>query len=150
MHEQGEDGLRAAYATMADGELLQLARENEELTGAAQAALAAELARRKLAAPEAATGFDEVEERPLVVVARFRDLPDAHLAKGLLDSAGIECYLRSENMIRLDWFVSNALGGIALVVGPENAAAAKEMLEQPPEEIALEDEDDDPDPPAGA
>jgi len=142
MPEHGEQNdLRAVYAAKSDGELLQLASENEELIDAAKVALAEEMAKRKLVAPAAAAaGYDQLEERPLVVVAKFRDLPDAHLAKGLLDSAGIECYLRSENMIRLDWFVSNALGGIALVVRPEDADAATEMLAQPPEDFTPDTE----------
>jgi hypothetical protein len=34
-------------------------------------------------------------------------------------------------MIRMDWFISNLLGGIKLKVRPEDAEAANEILNQP-------------------
>jgi hypothetical protein len=58
-------------------------------------------------------------------------MPEALLAKGSLDSAGIECWLIDDNMVRLDWFYSNLLGGIKLQVTQEDAEAANELLEQP-------------------
>jgi Putative prokaryotic signal transducing protein len=70
----------------------------------------------------------------LVTVREFRDLPEALLAKSVLDSEGIESYLFDENMIRLDWFLSYALGGIKLRVKEEDAKEARELLEQGPPE----------------
>ncbi len=66
-----------------------------------------------------------------VPVKRFRDLPDASIAKGALDSAGIECHLTDENMVRLDWFWSNLIGGAKLVVKPEDAETALHILNGP-------------------
>src|SRR6202020_2478284 len=43
----------------------------------------------------------EMEVRELVTVRKFRDLPEALLAKGSLESAGIECFLADENLVRL-------------------------------------------------
>jgi Putative prokaryotic signal transducing protein len=63
-----------------------------------------------------------------VNVATFRDLPEALLAKGRLDSAGIECQLADDNLVRLDWFWANAVGGIKLQVAPEDFENAREML----------------------
>jgi hypothetical protein len=54
--------------------------------------------------------------RQLVTVASFRDLHEALLAKGSLDSAGITCFLANENIVRLDWLYANAVGGIKLRV----------------------------------
>ena len=51
-----------------------------------------------------------------VTLRQFRDLPEALLAKGSLESAGIQVYLVDDNMIRMDWFISNLLGGIKLNV----------------------------------
>ena len=48
-----------------------------------------------------------VELRELVTIRQFRDLPEVLLAKGSLESAGIECFLVDENIVRLDWFISN-------------------------------------------
>ena len=72
-----------------------------------------------------------VEWEDLVILRQFRDLPEALLAKGSLASAGIESFLADDNMVRMDWFISNLVGGIKLCVRPEDAEAALEMLEQP-------------------
>ena len=63
----------------------------------------------------------------LVTLRQFRDLPAALLAKSVLDSAGIECFLADENTIRMDWLWSNFLGGIKLWVTEENAPIASEL-----------------------
>jgi ribosomal protein S27AE len=129
--------LAALYAAMADGELEALAAEQDELTDAGRVAFAAEWERRQAAglkpAPmPKAVSHEVVEERPLVMVARFRDLPAALLAKGSLESAGIECFASNENMVRLDWFWSNLIGGVVLQVDEADAAAAREILAAPP------------------
>jgi len=67
----------------------------------------------------------------MVVIRQFRDLPAALLAKGSLVSAGIECALADDNMVRLDWFISNAIGGIRLLVHEQDAADAEQVLSQP-------------------
>jgi hypothetical protein len=79
------------------------------------------------------------EPSQLVTIRKFRDLPAALLAKGSLESAGIACLLADDNMVRLDWFISNLIGGVKLQVKPEDAAAATEILDQPiPEEFDVE------------
>jgi hypothetical protein len=84
--------------------------------------------------------WDEPNLQQWSMLKRFRDLPEAALAKGSLESAGIECHLVDENMVRLDWFISNLLGGVKLVVKPEELVAAREILEQPiPEGIEYEE-----------
>lgn len=73
------------------------------------------------------------EHRPRFVTIRsFRDLPNALLAKSVLDSAHIECLLSDENVIRMDWLWSNALGGVKLFVKEEDVQAALELLDQEP------------------
>ena len=69
--------------------------------------------------------------RTLVTIRQFRDLPEALLAKGCLESAGIECFLRDDNLVRLDWFISNFVGGIKLCVRPEDAQTARDLLDEP-------------------
>lgn len=64
----------------------------------------------------------------LVVIRRFLGLPETLLAKSILDSARIECYLWDEKMIGLDWLASPALGGMRLVVRKKDADAADELL----------------------
>jgi hypothetical protein len=53
------------------------------------------------------------------------------LAKGSLDSAGVESYFADDNMVRMDWFLSNLIGGVKLVVRPEDWEVANEILSQP-------------------
>jgi len=120
------------YTGMSDEELASVWRDYGGLTDLAQQLLQAELARRGLAlAPAESGNGDAPEWDELVVVKQFRDLHEALLAKGSLESAGIECFLVDDNMLRLDWFVSNLLGGAKLCVRPEVAEAALDLLEQP-------------------
>ena len=63
-------------------------------------------------------------------IRRFRDLPEALLAKGGLESAGIECFLADDNMVRLDWFISNLLDGVKLLVNSGDAEDAVTVLNQ--------------------
>lgn len=124
----------ARYAAMADGELLKLAGRSWELSDAAWNALEDELDRRGLEppAPEQVPQIAAPEKRNLVLLRRFRDLPEALLAKGMLESAGIPCFLADDNMVRLDWFLSNLLGGAKLMVDAEDFAEASRVLNEPP------------------
>lgn len=80
----------------------------------------------------------------LVVVERFRDLVEAELARGKLESAGIRCMVADENLVRMDWFYSNAIGGLRLMVSGEDAEAARAILDEPiPEEILQPDAEGD-------
>jgi hypothetical protein len=118
---------------MTDGELLNLAQRPEELTEAAWEALDEELDRRGLEPhDEAPPGpREEIEIRNLITIRQFRDLPEALLAKGSLESAGIECFLADENLVRLDWFISNFIGGIKLRVEARDEANARKLLDEP-------------------
>lgn len=130
---------------MSDEELQRIAADSASLTDAAQLALTAEVQKRSLPTPAAPanseenTALDDADLRGVVTIRRFRDLPEALLAKGSLESAGIECYLVDENMVRMDWFISNLLGGVKLQVWPEDVGEATAILEMPiPEEIDVE------------
>src|SRR5882757_4347362 len=72
---------------------------------------------------------------PLVTLWRFRDLHEALLAKGKLEAAGFECNLADDNMVRLNWFNSNLIGGVRLLVPQHQAAEALELLQEPIPEI---------------
>ena len=73
----------------------------------------------------------ELEFLEMVTIRQFRDLPEALLAKGKLDSAGIKCVLVDQNMVRMDWFISNLLGGIKLQVRKDDAEEAIALLAEP-------------------
>ena len=118
--------LQNRYAQMSEGELANLASTSAELTDVARETLRSEIGRRGLGIEvEEPTGDrDELEYRQLATIRQFRELPEALLAQGTLQSAGIECVLADDNMVRMDWFISNLLGGIKLQVAPEDAEAA--------------------------
>jgi hypothetical protein len=116
------------YDEMSDDALLELANSNDELVAAAETALESELERRGLQV--SAQNTSVTEHRDLVLIERFRDLTAAQLAQGALESAGIDAVLRDENVVRLDWFYSNAIGGIRLEVDREDSDAATEILNQ--------------------
>jgi hypothetical protein len=70
----------------------------------------------------------------LVTIARYRDLPEAWIAKGKLQSAGVPCFLADDNIVRMNWLRSNAFGGVRLRVGDDFAFTALELLSQDPPE----------------
>jgi len=122
-------------------ELEKVAADGGDLTDVARETLKVEITRRALAITvnEGPTGEDVFEERDLVSIRRFRDLPEAQLARGSLESSGIECFLTDDNMVRLDWFISNLLGGVKLSVSREDADAAAAVLDEPtPESLDVE------------
>jgi hypothetical protein len=78
------------------------------------------------------TNTDSQDQRASFVFARrFRDLPDALLAKTVLESASIECLLSDENTIRMDWMWSNLLGGVKLWVREADALETTDLLDMP-------------------
>ncbi len=121
------------YAGLTDGELQRLAQHAEALTELAWDALEDEMDRRHLKYPDdpAAEPRQEMELQELVTVRQFRDLPEALLAKGCLKSVGIECFLGDENLVRLDWFISNFIGGIKLKVKAADVENARQILDEP-------------------
>jgi hypothetical protein len=143
------------YADQMDGELEKIAGQAYELTDLAREVLQAELRRRGLTT-ELAEAPSTLREEPqmihdtpppppaelsaperdrelrrMVTIRQIRDLPEALLAKSTLESAGVEAVLTDDNVIRLDWFWSNLLGGVKLSVGQGDVEDADEILEQP-------------------
>jgi len=132
--------LAQRYAEMSDVALTEFAADSASLTELAREVLRAELATRSLEAslsplsetPETIESPGNLPQfsGPLVMVKRFRDMPEAQIAESLLDSAGIDCFLADENTIRMDWLWSNMLGGFKLMVRPEDLDEAKRLLEE--------------------
>jgi hypothetical protein len=148
------------YSHQLDGELEAVAKQAYELTDLAKESLRAELSRRgvraewvevapvpptppspaplpgdppetELPAEEVSSADGEFELRRMQTVRQFLHLPDALLAKGSLESAGIEAVLVDDNIIRMDWFWSNLMGGIKLKVTPEEVESANQILGEP-------------------
>jgi len=132
----------AHYSELSDGELLQFAMRSWELSEAAWEALEHELDRRHLELPvsEPVPQIATLEKRNLVILRRFRDLHEALLAKGKLESAGVPCSLADDNMVRMDWFISNLLGGVKILVDAENFTEAAKLLNEPANDASDFDE----------
>ena len=88
---------------MTDDELQKIDEDPASLTELAQQSLRGEMSKRGLVdLPKEAAVEQELEFQKLVMLRQFRDLPEALLAKGALESAGIESFLADDNMVRMD------------------------------------------------
>jgi hypothetical protein len=127
--EKERQRLAQVYAGMSEGELEKLADEAWSLTELAREALKAELLRRRLGITLRDSAVKEDKFSKLVTLRQYVNVPEALVAKSILDSAGAECFLFDENVVRINWFLSNAVGGIKLRVGEEDVAAAAALLD---------------------
>ena len=66
----------------------------------------------------------ELDFRELVTIRGYRDLHEALLAKGRLESSGVDTFLADENIVRMA-----AIGGVMLRVDAANVQAANEILD---------------------
>ena len=128
--EKERQRLASLYAGMEDAELQDIASRPESLTDVAREVIRFEIARRGLPPLLETRKPGESEHLPPVMIRRYQDLPDALLSKSILDSAGIESFLGDENLVRIDWFYSNLVGGIKLLVRAQDAEAARKLLAQ--------------------
>jgi Putative prokaryotic signal transducing protein len=128
-HQKEQQRLGALYGSKSDAELAELAQDQKNLTEDALSVLESEFLRRGLRFERqnlaAMANQDDVK---LMALCRFRDLPEALVAKGRLDSAGIKCFLSDENTVRMDWLWSNALGGVRLWVREDDLPESADLL----------------------
>lgn len=124
------DELRRHYEEASDAALLRAADQWDGFTPEAQAVIDAELRRRGLTVSEPAPKSElRIDDAPKwITVDRFRDLSVAIVARGALEAAGISCFLRDENTVRLDWQISNMIGGMRLQVQEQDRDAALTVL----------------------
>ena len=66
----------------------------------------------------------------LRTVATFEYAHFAHLAKTKLESEGIECFIFDEHTSSMNWFYTNAIGGIKLKVRGEDYERASIILKE--------------------
>lgn len=130
------------YAGKTDEELAEVASQSHELTAIAGEVLRNEIARRQTSLGQIEpryTGDEEhLEFRDLVAIRSYWGLLEAEMARGLLESAGIEAVLFDDNMVRMDWFTASALGGVKLRVDAANVDAANRILDEAAEKAAAE------------
>jgi len=81
----------------------------------------------------------EWDPSKLATAATFYSLHEADVAKGLLDSCGVDCFLCDEHMHRVHPLAVDVVGGVRLQVAEEDLELAKELLReyQPPPEPPL-------------
>jgi hypothetical protein len=128
--ERERERLRAVYAAMSNRDLQKVADDADSLADAARAVLRAEMLRRGMEAPPETRAPDDADApipKP-VIIRRYRDLPATVVEKSVLDSAGIEGFLADDIIIRLDWLISNAVGGVKLWVRGSEATEARDLL----------------------
>lgn len=65
---------------------------------------------------------------PFVTIAEFALPTDVAVARGLLESEGIECRLQDELTVQVYNLYSNAIGGVKLQVRADEAGRAKALL----------------------
>ena len=132
--EEERNRLAELYASKTDGELELVAKQTDQLTDIARAALRDELARRQISPGQSGelvgTEQGELDYRDLVPIRSYWGLLDAELARGALEASGIDAFLFDDNMVRMDWFNANALGGVKLLVDRQNVEAANRVLEE--------------------
>ncbi len=66
----------------------------------------------------------------LVTVARFDDSVSASLVMNRLNHAGLPAVVSREHMVTWFWYLSNAVGGIGVLVNSKDAEAARCLIEQ--------------------
>ncbi|HEY2038916.1 MAG TPA: DUF2007 domain-containing protein [Edaphobacter sp.] len=138
-----EQNFSEFYRSLPEAELRKIAEDWPSLLDEAKLALQAELAQRGVEISAPPEDVDDPSDlyQDLVTIRRYRDLSEAIVARGVVESAGIFCFLKDENLVRLDWQMSNLIGGISLQVPREEAEQAEEILQQPiPQTISLPDQ----------
>ena len=73
----------------------------------------------------------------MITLRSFDNYFLANITLTKLQDAGVECYLKDENTVTIDPILSNAIGGIKLVVKGQDAAEARELLQLFDEEYMI-------------
>lgn len=81
--------------------------------------------------PSAKGDDGDGDDRPprWVPVASYSHPAEAHIARQKMESEGIESYLDNENLVATDFLLSNATGGIKLMVREPDVPAAEAVLQ---------------------
>jgi Putative prokaryotic signal transducing protein len=65
-----------------------------------------------------------------VLLQTYDNYVSAHIAMGRLEEDGINCWLKDENTVTIDPILSNAIGGIKLMVEATQAERAAAILKE--------------------
>ncbi|MEP7318548.1 MAG: DUF2007 domain-containing protein [Panacibacter sp.] len=64
------------------------------------------------------------------LLASFDSFIEAHMVFGRMEEEGINCWLKDENIVTINPVLSNAVGGIKLMVADNQVEKAVEILNQ--------------------
>lgn len=126
------EDLLATYRDLVDEELVRLLQSGT-LTELAVDVAEGELRERGIAPPpppepEPVEAEDPQSPDILVTVARFSKPMEAQILRMRLEADGIPAVIADENMIRVNWFLSNALGGVRVQVPSRRLQEAHEVM----------------------
>lgn len=65
-----------------------------------------------------------------ILINAYNNYVEAHIARGVLEEEGINCWLKDENTLTIDPILTNAVGGIKLMVFHTQAERAIDILLQ--------------------
>jgi hypothetical protein len=84
------------------------------------------------------------ENNELVTVGRFSTLPEMDMARGLLESEGIDCLAPEEHLVAATGgLYGQAVGWLRLQVRPQDAERATALLESLPTDSDTTPEEED-------
>jgi DNA-directed RNA polymerase subunit RPC12/RpoP len=63
-----------------------------------------------------------------IAIQSYGNYVDAHIIMGRLEEDGIHCWLKDENTVTIDPILTNAIGGIKLMVAKSQVERALEIL----------------------
>ena len=145
------DDIKQTYLRMADEELLVLFEELDSLTDGARNALLVELRNRNL--HEEAERLRKEREGELppppepsvtrVTVGVFEDSFSANLARGKLESEGLEAFLATQRRLGRSFGGGRGLGQIELQVAESDVESARKILREVEEKVEEEVEGDE-------
>lgn len=78
----------------------------------------------------------------LVTIRKYGTPQEAHLARSVLDAAGIEACVTDESAATWMWYIGTALGGARVQVAERDAARARQVLEETAAQTAANDSGD--------
>jgi len=67
----------------------------------------------------------------MLTIATFSKPEEAHMLRLRLEAGGVPAYIQDENMVQTDWLYSNAIGGVRVQIGEDDAGRAQEILQDP-------------------
>jgi len=65
----------------------------------------------------------------VVTLQKYYTLDEAYIARGFLESEGVRACIQDENLVRVFWLYTNAIGGLRLQVGQKDLERASAILE---------------------